>query len=406
LLQKGKDIIRQHKDNLRYKIKYAHEIALAIVIHIGHHLTPAGWNIDDYIAAWKTEEQPIHKPAIVNALRVIKGIEYNRFMLDHSRKQLDYVLDTTFNNLASALLNQESPPPEFNKEKLRNDAYKLLEMGNSYGINAGKKIRSLMLAVVCLAAVCLREKIPVKTSRKMPINFKSKNKKPSTKKRNTNATKKRERKISLRPAFVWDFSQFAPLVHSRVAYIRKIYIEYYDLLTRCAAKVPWIEQPVPSNAVVHHLDDILNLFGGTNPQMKVELKPPTSFARNRALEQQLQTDIKAARAFIARYDGPPEKPTDDDSSLLYHVYCLLVHGYTEEEILAMNTNRIRNAVEAISFKYQYGFRKEEIKNQNLDRKKVEEDDMSKREVSVYLEDDVEEHVVVLQEENDDDDLIW
>lgn len=376
LILAGQEIIKKHKQDFKHTRKYAPETALAIIMHVAKHLKARGWNIDDYISACSNLCE-MDKGRIFRSLRVIKGPDdYAEYMMESAKEQLDFVVDHVYQGLLIQLFTSDQlaaeTPPEFSQANVKETTRLLLKLGNKYHLNNNKKTRALICAVTCLTAVCLREKIPVKHTRQFKP---TKGTTASTfSKRSIVQRKGRKwfRKEESQPIFDWNFSTFGAITRNHYRYIRKIYLEYYNLLRKCVAQLPWLDQPVEIRQVICHLEDILEWFGGPEPRLKLEIQVPISYKRNRVAQDERELQIKRAKEWISR----KEMPTKQDS--VYAVYCLLVNKYKENDIVRYNNRRLDEEVRYIQLKSEFGYSREEEEEEEEEEQLV----TKKRKVAV------------------------
>jgi hypothetical protein len=223
----------------------------------------------------------------------------------------------------------------------------LLELGDKYLLNSGKRARPAIIVTALLSGLSLLVE---------------------NKKTRTVSMKKR---IACTKKFKFDaFRALCPVHRNTFSYR---YTEYIDLLFACLNKLPFIKDE--KKYVHYHLADILTWFGKEDSPLSLtdEQYSIAIFKRGTAERKEREELILEAQEMIEKNHIP-----DNTKSKLYLVHKLLAEGCPTNDILNWTEGQLRIKAHSIDFRI-------ETEDLNLDREVVDEEDMDDEEVAYYLE---------------------
>lgn len=351
----GKELYTKYQSKLP-RLAY-NEVSVGIICYIAKSTMPS-WGYDDFIAAFP---YALHKPTVIKSFLVVGG--KSRLWEETMEDQFNYTLNQIYERIRNGLYSR-TIPENFDLRNLKSYTRKLLDLGNRYDLNSGKKSRPLITAVACLCAVFLKTKTPI-----------------------TRVRRKRLRSIKEEYYHRWNFDDFSNVIICSQTYIKNIYNSYYNLIHLCVEKLSWVQCSKLQESIFH-LDDVLELFlpseENQQPRMKLNSDQlyPISYTRSLVKSELLAQYVRDAKTHISQDTVP-----DDPWALTTCIYSLLLAGYDENDFLQWTPGCMRSMSNMLDFRSTYGSRR--LEDRDMDYPLLTSDDMNDSEINIYLKHSVQ-----------------
>ncbi|GAN06517.1 hypothetical protein MAM1_0126d06001 [Mucor ambiguus] len=347
LVTKAKQLIQQHSAELSNR--YNMELALLVLYLVAREWLST-YSIDDFIESFPVSVDR-SKVQRIQFIFARESVIYKKIQCESSQHELQRFLNTIIPHLRE----QFDGSPKITKStliQLKRRTEALIEMGDEYLLNTGRKLRPTIIAAAIISYASILISNPkFKFSGKMSIY--------------------QGRRLDVfRKCCI-----FGP------RFLKMRLQEYADLLLACAQNIPWIKDPKAKH-VHYYLKDILDLYGkkegGGEPSLKLtDSQYSISLLKKGAeLSQEYEAMFQLAQHHLDNGTKPEEH-----TSLVYCIYNLIKMGYEKEHLITWSEKAIRGMSDSLVFRAKYGTA---LNTQlDLDRKQVDDNDMLDSEVDLY-----------------------
>ncbi|KAI8639216.1 hypothetical protein BD408DRAFT_446155 [Parasitella parasitica] len=313
------------------------------------------WSIEDFIENFPI---PVNKSIVrhINFTFAKKSSLYKSIQFESSQNEPDIFLETIMPGIKKQYGGSHKMPKSTTIQ-LKQRTKALINLGDLYGLNTGRKARPTIIATAMIAYASLQ------------IQSKSSNS-------NTKSSKKLSLYQNRRLDCFKKYCTFSnKIIQSRM-------YDYMDFLHACAINISWI--PNPDKKFIHYfLQDILDMYSqqnGAAPHLKLtdEQYTITVIKKNAALSSQFEILINSAQRHIDNNSAP-----SDYRSLEYSIFYLMTFGLTRSDIMQWSERSIRGMADSLQFRSKYGTNASlEL---DLDREELDDKDMLDQEVDVYIQ---------------------
>lgn len=349
LISRGIILIKDlAKDLSKY---YKNESAICIVYIVNQYNKPQ-WELQDYFENCLI---PLNYTQIVRAYKAVanKYPNYRPISWKKPQEQIEFYAGRSLYPIIVNRLYGQKKRKAFTRKQLNERTRNLMDLADLYCINSGKKARPQILVAAMIAALSLYvEKM----------------------------NKKNVRKVSCFRKF--DFRTFRSVCTVDYTHFLDNYKEYISFLYACAKAIPSTKN-CEKRYVHYYLTDILFFFG----KREGLEKPALSLTDEQFSVFGYQTSKEAREKMEAilnqaKKNKENETIPADQKSMVYYVYKILVYGYPPEDILQWTEGYIRGLAHRIELRKDSNL--QVIAQMDLNRKDVDEQDMSDTEIENYL----------------------
>ncbi|CEP12070.1 hypothetical protein [Parasitella parasitica] len=351
LTSRAKHILQIHSEDLSNRTPI--ETAL-FVTYLAARDWVSPWSIDDFIENFPI---PVDKSVIkhINFIFVEKSSLYKTLQFEVLQDEPDRFLNTIMPGLEKQF-GGSSKIPKSTAIQLKKRTKALINLGDMYGLNTGRKCRPTIIATALIAYVSL-------LIQSKPGKYKPKSSK----------------KISL--YHNRQFECFKKYCVFGTKLLQSRLYDYMEFLKACALNITWISQP--DKKYVHYfLQDILDLYSpqnGATPLLKLthEQYSINVVKKNAASSRKFEALVDSAQQHIDNNSTPI-----DNQSLEYSIFYLMSFGVAKDDILKWSERAIRGITDSLQFRSNYGTHA--THRLDSDRVELDENDMLDQEVGVYI----------------------
>ncbi|KAL9548372.1 hypothetical protein MBANPS3_005718 [Mucor bainieri] len=348
LAVKAKQLIQQHSNELSNR--YNMELALLVVYLVARNWLSI-WSIDDFIEGFPV---PVDRSKVQRFQFIFARDSelYKHIQCESSQQAQQKFLEIIIPHLRKQF-NGSTKISKSTMIQLRRRTEALIELGDDYLLNTGRKLRPTIIAAAVISYASLLISNPkFKSSGKMSIY--------------------RGRRLDV----------FRKCCYVGPRLLKMRLQEYADLLLACAQNIPWIKDPEAKH-VHYYLKDILDLYGKEEGKQEPSLKLTRDqysislLKRGDELTEEYEAMFRLAQQHL---DNGTK--LDDPTSLAYCIYNLMKMGYKKEHLITWSERTIRGMSDSLEFRAKYGTASNT--ELDLDRKELDDNDMLDSEIDLYI----------------------